>query len=143
MRRIAMTLSELEKQRDGLLKKIEVLGDMRSGSISVRFQRCGKRPCVCHSPGHIGHGPIYSYSKLVNGKTDIKNYKPGPALEKLRRETENYQAFKELSQELIEISNKICDLRPLPSIEENDLEELKKNLKRHFMKKYKKRLNGS
>ena len=138
-----MTLSELEKQRDGLLKKIEVLGDMRSGSISVRFQRCGKRPCVCHSPGHIGHGPIYSYSKLVNGKTDIKNYKPGPELEKLRRETENYQAFKELSQELIEISNKICDLRPLPSIEENDLEELKKNLKRHFMKKYKKRLNGS
>jgi hypothetical protein len=116
---------------------------MRSGSISVRFQRCGKRPCVCHSPGHIGHGPIYSYSKLVNGKTDIKNYKPGPALEKLRRETENYQAFKELSQELIEISNKICDFRPLPSIEDNDLEELKKNLKRHFMKKYKKRLTGS
>ena len=138
-----MTLSVLEKQRDGLLKKIEALGDMRSGSISVRFQRCGKRPCVCHPAGHIGHGPIYSYSKLANGKTDIKNYKPGPELEKLRRETENYQAFKELSQELIEISNKICDLRPLPTIEDNKLEELKKNLRRHFMKKYKKRLTGS
>lgn len=138
-----MTLPELEKQREGILKKIKALGDMRSGSMSIRFQRCGKRPCVCHSPGHIGHGPIYSYSKLINGRTHIRNYKPGPALEKLRRETENYQAFKELSQELIDISNKICDLRPLPPVEDNELEELKKNLKRYFMKKYKGRLTGS
>jgi len=137
-----MTLSELEKQREALLKKIENLGDMRSGSISVRFQQCGKRPCVCHSPGHIGHGPIYSYSTLVAGKTHIRNYKAGQELEKLRKETENYQAFKELSQELIQISNKICDLRPFPNIDNNELEELKKNLKRHFMKKYKKRLTG-
>jgi len=138
-----MTLTELEKQREGILRKIETLGDMRSGSISVRFQKCGKRPCVCHSQDHIGHGPIYSYSTVVDGKTQIRNYKPGQELEKLRKETENYQAFKKLSQELIEISNKICDLRPLPIIEDNDLEELKKNLKRHFMKKYKKRLSKS
>lgn len=116
---------------------------MRSGTISVRFQQCGKRPCVCHSAGHLGHGPIYSYSILVNGKTQIRNYKPGPELEKLRKETENYQAFKEMSQKLIEISNKICDLRPLPAIDTHELDELKKNLKRHFMKKYKKRLIGS
>ncbi|HAM52011.1 MAG TPA: hypothetical protein DCP92_15475 [Nitrospiraceae bacterium] len=138
-----MTLSELEKQKEGLLRKMEALGDMRSGSISVRFQKCGKRPCVCHSPGHIGHGPIYSYSALVSGKTQIRNYKPGPELEKLRKETENYQLFKELSQELIEISNKICDLRPLSPLQDDELEELKKKLKRHFMKKYKKRLTGS
>lgn len=138
-----MTLSELEKQKKRLLEKIVTLGDMRSGSISVRFQRCGKRPCACHSPGHIGHGPIYSYSTLVGGKTQIRNYKPGQKLEKLRKETENYQAFKELSQDIIEISNKICDLRPLLTIEDNELEELKKNLKQHFMKKYKKRLTGS
>jgi hypothetical protein len=138
-----MTLFELEKQREGILRKIETIGDMRSGSISVRFQQCGKRPCVCHSPDHPGHGPIYSFSRLVKGKTKINNYKPGPELEKLRRETENYQAFKELSQELIETNKRICDLRPLPTIKDNELEELKKNLQRHFMKKYKKRLSGS
>jgi Family of unknown function (DUF6788) len=139
-----MTLSELEKQREGILKKIESLGDMRSGSISIRFQKCGKRNCVCHSPGHAGHGPIYSYSALVGGKTQIRNYKPGAELEKLRQETQNYQAFKELSQELIETSNKICDLRPVPAIKDTDeLEELKKNLRRHFMKRYKERLSRS
>jgi hypothetical protein len=55
-------------------------------------------------------------SQVVKGKTKINNYKPGPELEKLRRETENYQAFKELSQELIETNKRICDLRPLPTI---------------------------
>lgn len=138
-----MTLFELEKQREEIVKKIVALGDMRSGSISIRFQKCGKRQCVCHSQGHPGHGPIYSYSNLVGGKTQIRNYKPGPELEKLRKEVENYQAFKELSQKMIETSNKICDLRPIPVIEDTEeLEELKKKLKLHFMKKYKKRLSG-
>ena len=138
-----MTLSELEQQKEGILKKIEGLGDMRSGSISVRFQKCGKLRCICHGPGHVGHGPIYSYSTLVAGKTQIRNYKPGPELEKLSKETENYQAFKELSQKLIETSNKICASRPVPALENPELEELKKNLQRHFMKKYKKRLTVS
>jgi hypothetical protein len=138
-----MTLPELEKKKEGILKKIESLGDMRSGSISVRFQKCGKRRCVCHTPGHVGHGPIYSYSTLIGGKTQIRNYKPGPELEKLRQETQNYQAFKELSQELIETSNRICELRPVPAIEDNELEELKKNLRRHFMRRYKEKLTGS
>src|SRR3990172_1142503 len=35
---------------------------MRSGSLSVRYQRCSKSPCVCDDPKHPGHGPIYSFS---------------------------------------------------------------------------------
>jgi len=70
-----MNLSELEKEREKILKEIHQLGDMRSGSLSVRYQQCSKSPCVCHEPGHPGHGPIYSFSTLVNGKTKIKNFK--------------------------------------------------------------------
>jgi hypothetical protein len=136
-----MELTKLEKKRQGILKEIQDLGDMRSGSISVRYQQCGKRPCICHSPGHPGHGPIYSFSTLVDGKTKISNFKLGPELDKLRKDIENYRNFKKLSQELIETNNKICDLRPIPQVENaNELEELKKNLQRHFLKKYKKKL---
>ncbi len=135
-----MELSDLEKQRDNLLRKIRDLGDMRSGSLSVRYQRCSKSPCVCDDPKHPGHGPIYSYSVLVDGKTRIKNYKLGPELEKLQKEIENYQTFKKLSQELIAVNNRICDLRPVRSVSSKDeLQELKKNLQRIFMKKYKKK----
>ncbi len=138
-----MELSEMEKQRDSILRKIQDIGDMRSGSLSIRYQRCSKSPCVCDNPKHPGHGPIYSFSTLVDGKTRIKNYKLGPELEKLRKELENYQKFKKLSQDLIAVNNRICDLRPSPSVKsENELEELKKNLRKHFLRRYKKKLNG-
>ncbi len=136
-----MELSELEKKRDELFEKVQNLGDMRNGSLSVRYQRCSKTPCVCDNPKHPGHGPIYSFSTIVNGKTKIKNYKLGPELDKLLKEIENYQTFKQLSQDLISISNKICDLRPVSEIKDNEkLEKLKKKLQKLFTKKYKKKL---
>ena len=138
-----MTLSELEKEKNRLLREILNLGDMRNGSLSIRYQRCSKSPCVCDDPKHPGHGPIYSLSVAVNGKTKIRNYKLGPELDKLRKEIENYQRFKKLSNYLIAISGQICDLRPVPEIEDkSEREELKKKLQRHFMKRYKKKLTG-
>ncbi len=136
-----MNLSELEKEKEQLLTEIQHLGDMRSGSLSIRYQNCSKSPCVCDNPNHPGHGPIYSFSTMINGKTKIKNYKLGTELDKLQKEIENYQTFKKLSKNLIEISNQICDLRPAPKVEdENELQELKKKLQEQFMKKYKKKL---
>lgn len=138
-----MILSDLEKEKVRLLKKIQSIGDMRNGSLSIRYQRCSKSPCICDDPDNPGHGPIYSFSTVVNGKTKIKNFKLGPELDKLRKEIENYQTFKKLSNEVIAISNQICDLRPVPEIDDkNELEELKKKLQRHFMKKYKEKLAG-
>lgn len=136
-----MELFELEKKKDELFKKVQNLGDMRNGSLSVRYQKCSKTPCVCNDPKHPGHGPIYSFSTIVDGKTKIKNYKLGTELDKLQKEIENYQTFKQISQNLISISNKICDLRPAPEIKDkNELEELKKKLQKLFSKKYKKKL---
>ena len=111
-----MKLSELEREKDKLLRKIQDIGDMRSGSLSIRYQRCSKSPCVCDDPKHHGHGPIYSFSTIIDGKTKIKNYKLGPELDKLQREIENYQTFKKQSQDLIAISNQICDLRPVTEV---------------------------
>jgi len=138
-----MELTALEKEKAILLKRIQGLGDMRSGSISVRYQQCGKRPCVCHDPGHPGHGPIYSFSEVVEGKTKIRNFKLGPELDKLKKEIENHQTFKKLSQDVIAISNNICELRPIPEIQDTDqLRALKKNSQKAFMKKYKTKLSG-
>ncbi len=136
-----MKLFELEKKRNVLLKKIQNVGDMRNGSLSVRYQRCSKSPCVCDDPKHPGHGPIYSFSTVVNGKTKIKNYKLGTEIDKLQKEIENYQTFKQISHDLISISSEICDLRPVPAIEDKkEMDELKKKLQKLFSRKYKKKL---
>ena len=135
-----MQLSNLESKKDRILKEIQDIGDMRSGSLSIRYQKCGKSPCVCDDPKHPGHGPIYSFSTVVDGKSKIKNYKIGSELKKLEDELKNYQRFKELSKELISVSNQICNLRPVPEVKDRDeLEYLKKKLQNLYRKKYKKK----
>ena len=135
-----MELSGLEKKRSDILDQLQHLGDMRNGSLSIRYQRCGKSPCVCDDPQHPGHGPIYSYSTVVNGKTKIRNYKPGAELEKLQEELAQYRRFKELTHELIELNNQICETRPISRQEDTrDLEAVKKKLQTPSEKKYKKK----
>lgn len=137
-----MKLYELEKEKDKLLKEIQSIGDMRSGSLSVRYQRCSKSPCVCDDPKHPGHGPIYSFSTVIEGKTKIKNLKLGTELSKLQKEIENYQEFKRLSYDLITVNNQICDLRPVSEVKDDvELEGLKKKLQKLFWKKHKKKLD--
>lgn len=135
-----MTINELEKRRTELLEELSHIGDMRSGTISVRYQRCSKSPCICQSPNHPGHGPIYSLSMLVNGKTKMKNYRPGPELAKVELEVESYKRYRKLSQALVAVSNAICDLRKTPEVTDADeLESLKKKLEKKFKKKLEKK----
>jgi IS5 family transposase len=64
----------------------------------------------------------------------------GPELEKAEREVERYRAFLRLSQELTEVNDRICQLRPARTIEDEDeLEQLKKKLRRHFAEKRKRK----
>jgi len=139
-----MRLSDLETKRAELLKELSLVGDMRSGSLSLRYQKCGKHPCVCHEGGHPGHGPIYSFSRLAEGKTRIRNYKEGPALKKLVWEVENYERFRSLSRELIAVSEKISDLRPVVALSGvQEEEELKKKLQKRFAKRSRRKLIAS
>lgn len=138
-----MRLPDLEAKREKLLKELSQLGDMRSGSLSLRYQKCGKHPCVCHEPNHPGHGPIYSLSSNVEGKTKIRNYKEGPELKKLLGELEHYERFRELSRELIAVSDKISELRPVAALTGvKEEEELKKKLRKRYGKRYGRKLSA-
>jgi len=135
-----MTISELEKQRAELLKQLSLIGDMRSGTISVRYQRCSNSSCVCWSHNHPGHGPIYSLSMHIDGKTKIKNYRLGSELEKVKLEVENYKRYRAISQELIAVNNAICNLRTIPVVTDiEELDALKKKLEKQFKKKLEKK----
>jgi hypothetical protein len=135
-----MTINQLEKRRAAILEELSRIGDMRSGTISVRYQRCSNSSCVCRSFNHPGHGPIYSLSMHVDGKTKIKNYRPGPELAKVEQEVENYRRYRALSQELVSVSNAICDLRRVSVVSDVDeWEALKKKLEKQFKKKLEKK----
>jgi hypothetical protein len=134
------SLKVLEEKRKSVYRKFEELGDFRRGTISVNYRKCGKRNCTCTKPGHPGHGPQYLWNTTIKGKSYAKNLRLGPELQKYAAETANYRRFIALCHELVELNEKVCDLRPLPVIEGRDeQEEIKKKLEQHFRKRLKKR----
>lgn len=134
-------LEDVERKRESLYRRIEEIGDFRRGTISVNYRKCWKENCACAKEGHRGHGPRYLWSTTIKGKSYAKNMKLGPEMQKYMEEIANHRSFLRLCEEIVEVNERICDLRPVPEIKDkNELEGLKKKLQKHFMKKYKERL---
>lgn len=107
------SLSSLEQQRSDVLRRILQLGDFRSGSITTIEGRCGKPSCHCHQPGQPGHGPNFRLTRKVNGKTVSESFSSALELRKAQREVEAFHRFRLLSQELLEVNERICRARPV------------------------------
>ena len=107
------SLAGLEQQRSGVLTSILQLGDFRSGSITAIKGRCGKPNCHCHQPHQPGHGPNFRLTRKVHGKTVSESFSSTAELRKARREVEAFHRFRQLSQELLEVNERICRARPV------------------------------
>ena len=110
---MANSLGSLEQQRSAILMRIFQLGDFRSGSITAIHGRCGKPNCRCHQPGQPGHGPNFRLTRKVGGKTVSESFSSAAELRKAQREVEAFHRFRQLSQELLEVNEKICRARPV------------------------------
>ena len=107
------SLLALETQRSEIQRKIGHLGDMRSGSITTTGGRCGNPGCLCRKDGDPGHGPFYRLTRKMQGKTVTETFATPVALRKAQQEVEEFHRFRELSQSLVEVNEKICRLRPV------------------------------
>jgi len=107
------SLAELEGRRANVQTQIAKLGDMRSGSITGTGGRCGYVNCHCHRPRDPGHGPYYRLTRKVDGKTVTESFSSAASLAKAQREVAEYHRFRELTGELLEVNERICQLRPV------------------------------
>ena len=104
-------LASLRVKRDQLTTAIAQIGDMRPGSLVARFRKCGKASCHCAKKGGKGHGPSYSLTHPVAGKTLTRIIPAGPAVELTQQQVAEYHRFRDLIRELITVSEQICDLQ--------------------------------
>jgi hypothetical protein len=125
---MTLLLADLEQQRSTLRSRLAGLGDFRSGSITGTGGRCGNPRCHCHQANDPGHGPYYRLTRKVQGKTVTETFSTDAALRKAQREVEEYHRFRRLSQELLEVNEQICRLRP--NLTEQSAREKKKRSKR-------------
>ena len=134
------SLETLELQRKTLCRQLANLGDFRRGTISVNYRKCGKSNCACARKDHPGHGPQYLWNASIGGRTHARNLPLGPELEKVDKEVEQHHSFVRLCQQLVEVNDKMCQLRPVRLVQdENQLEQLKKKLRKRFAEKRKKK----
>ena len=107
------SLAQLEEQRSQILREISHLGDFRRGSVTTIRGRCGKPACHCHRPNHPGHGPHVRLTRKEEGKTVSETFPTPAALRKAEREVAAFHRFRALSQELLQVNEQICRLRPV------------------------------
>jgi hypothetical protein len=99
-------LPELERRREDLYRELSQVRDFRPGSLNEVRRKCGKPNCACAAPGHPGHGPQYNLTRKVGGRTRAVHLRPGPELDKARREVAEYQRFRDLVGEVTEVNGR-------------------------------------
>ena len=103
---------DLERRREDLYRGLGQVGDFRRGSLNEVRRKCGKPNCTCTQPGHPGHGPQYNLTRSENGRTVARHLRPGPELDKIRREVAEYERFRSLVGQVTEVNEAICETRP-------------------------------
>jgi hypothetical protein len=107
------SVAALEADRAKLLQEFLSLSDLRPGSITAVVRRCGKPTCHCAKPNDPGHDPQFRLTRRVAGKTVTETFPTPAALRKAQQEVTEFHRLQQLSQELIAINEKICELRPV------------------------------
>ena len=121
------SLAQLEAQRSELFRELISVGDLRRGSITTTAGKCGKANCHCAKRDDPGHGPSFRLTRKLQGKTVTETFASPAALRKAQQEVAAFHRFQEICDQIVEVSEKICALRP---IEETLTAEEKKRRRR-------------
>jgi hypothetical protein len=107
------TLAELETERDRLYAQLAAVGDFRRGSVTENWRRCGKPACWCAARGQPGHGPRILWTRSAKGRKTVGRQLAAAEVDKVRAEVSRHAEFAAISEQIEEVSEKICEARPV------------------------------
>ena len=71
-------------------------------------RRCGKPRCHCAQEGDPGHGPYWSVTRAVHGKTQFRSIAPD-AVRQTEEQIAEFHRFQRLTREFVDVSTRLCD----------------------------------
>lgn len=101
---------------------------MRRGSITERTMKCGKASCLCQEDPKARHGPYYSLTRPLGGKTQSRYLSPQQA-ELARQQIEQGHQFREQVEQYREACEQWADAQ-LEEAQTTSQEEEKRGSKR-------------
>lgn len=107
------SLPELEAERDRLYAQLSMVGDFRRGSVTENYRKCGKLNCACAAPDHRGHGPRLLWTRSAGRRKTVGRQLAAAEVEKVRREVARHGDFAAISEQIAEVNEKICEVRPV------------------------------
>ena len=107
----------LESQITKIKSQLDLLGDLRPGSLSQQYNVCGNPKCRCKEDPPKRHGPYHQLSFTRKGRSRSKFVKK-PQLSEVKKQLKNYARLRSLVDCWIELSTELCQLR----IEQRELE---------------------
>jgi hypothetical protein len=103
-------VAELERRWAAVRAALGAVGELRPGALVSRYRACGKPTCHCAQPGDPGHGPCWSLTRVVGGKTVTKII-PAAAAAQTHAQIAEHRRFRELARELVEVGEQLCNAR--------------------------------
>jgi hypothetical protein len=110
-------VAALERRRQAIKLEITELGDLRPGSLVERYRRCGKASCRCMREGERGHGPAWSLTRSLSGRTVTRLVPSGQAVDMTRAHLAEYRRLRRLLHEFLELSERLCEVRLRRTVE--------------------------
>jgi hypothetical protein len=101
-------VGKLRERREALKRALARVGDMRPGALVGRYRKCGKPSCHCAELESGGHGPSWSLTRVVAGKTVTKII-PAAAVDDTQAQIAEHRRFRDLRRELVDVSEQICE----------------------------------
>lgn len=108
--RSAQALADYEHRYRELAGQVADIGLIRSGSIALRHNRCGKPNCRCHADPPQLHGPYWQWTTKVDGKTVNRRLTPAQA-ELYAEWINNDRQLQALIGQMREVAAKATELR--------------------------------
>lgn len=136
-------LVQLEQQRQSLVSELGAVGDLRPGSLTRRFRRCGKTNCHCAKSDSPGHGPLWSLTWAVHGQTHSRVIPAGTAVERTKEQIAEYHRFQELVRRFIATSERLCEAKLHAAVQTSEATEEKKGSTAHSRRRSSKRSKSS
>jgi len=105
-----LDVEKLEKRRNEIRRQLAAVSDLRPGSLVARYRKCGKPSCHCAAEEGGGHGPSWSLTRQVHGKT-VTRIIPPSAVEQTKEQIAEHRRLRRLTGELVEVSEELCQAR--------------------------------
>ena len=102
------TVSTLEQRRAEILAQISAIGDLRPGTVTEIYTKCGDPACHCQQDGDRRHGPYFRLVFQADGKRTTRSL-ASQHISAVCAEVAECQRLRRLTGELIEVSEQLSE----------------------------------